>query len=67
MQRQGVRVTVISSVRTSPPMVADELRRQADQFIELAEIAPEFTRRLADRPQRAPLRAAEPSIDADAG
>jgi uncharacterized LabA/DUF88 family protein len=52
VQRQGVRVTVISSVRTSPPMVADELRRQADQFIELAEIAPEFTRRLADRPPR---------------
>src|ERR1700759_175380 len=42
VQRQGVRVTVISSVRTSPPMVADELRRQADQFIELAEVAPEF-------------------------
>jgi uncharacterized LabA/DUF88 family protein len=38
-------VSVVSSIRTSPPMVADELRRQADQFIELAEIAPEFTRR----------------------
>jgi uncharacterized LabA/DUF88 family protein len=45
VQRQGVRVSVISSVRTSPPMVGDELRRQADQFIELADIAPEFTRR----------------------
>jgi uncharacterized LabA/DUF88 family protein len=67
VQRQGVRVSVISSVRTSPPMVADELRRQADQFVELADIAPEFTRRLADRPVRAPHRA-EPSPDpADAG
>ena len=45
VQRQGVRVTVISSTRTTPPMAADELRRQADVFLELAEIAPEFTRR----------------------
>ena len=33
MQRKGVRVSVVSSIRTSPPMVADELRRQADQFL----------------------------------
>jgi uncharacterized LabA/DUF88 family protein len=45
VQRKAVRVSVISSIRTSPPMVADELRRQADQFLELADIAPEFTRR----------------------
>ena len=48
VQRHGVRVSVVSSVRTSPPMIADELRRQADQFIELADIAPEFTRRAAE-------------------
>ncbi len=45
VQRQGVRVTVVSSIRTSTPMVGDDLRRQADQFLELADIAPEFTRR----------------------
>ena len=45
VQRQGVRVSVVSSIRTNPPMVADELRRQADEFLELADIAPEFTRR----------------------
>jgi uncharacterized LabA/DUF88 family protein len=45
VQRRGVRVSVVSSIRTSPPMVADELRRQADQFLELSDIAPEFTRR----------------------
>jgi uncharacterized LabA/DUF88 family protein len=68
VQRQGVRVSVISSVRTQPPMVADELRRQADQFVELADIAPEFTRRLAERPARPPHRPAEPPHDpADAG
>src|ERR1700710_908574 len=38
VQRQGVRVSVVSTVRSTPPMIADELRRQADQFIELADI-----------------------------
>ena len=55
VQRRGVRVSVVSSIRTSPPMVADELRRQADQFLELMEIAPEFTRRqMEPRPARGP-------------
>ena len=35
VQRLGVKVTVVSSVRTKPPTVADDLRRQADSFIEL--------------------------------
>jgi uncharacterized LabA/DUF88 family protein len=39
VQRRGLRVSVVSTVRSSPPMVADELRRQADHFIELDEIA----------------------------
>ena len=39
VQRKGVRVTVISTVRTQPPMVADELRRQADHFVDLEDIA----------------------------
>jgi uncharacterized LabA/DUF88 family protein len=53
VQRRGVRVSVVSSIRTSPPMIADELRRQADQFLELADIAPEFTRRqMEPRPPR---------------
>ncbi len=38
VQRKGVRVTVISTIRTSPPMIADELRRQADNFVDLTEI-----------------------------
>ena len=55
VQRGGVRVTVVSSVRTQPAMAADELRRQADQFVELADIAPEFTRRTTEiRRPRAP-------------
>jgi uncharacterized LabA/DUF88 family protein len=35
VQRQGVRVTVVSTTRSQPPMIADELRRQCDNFIEL--------------------------------
>jgi uncharacterized LabA/DUF88 family protein len=63
VQRKGVRVSVISSIRTTPPMVADELRRQADQFVELADIAPDFTRRQTEpRVRTVPLRStpAEP-------
>lgn len=67
VQRRGVRVTVISSIRTTPPMVADELRRQADQFVDLVDIAPEFTRRqMEPRPRpAAPVRMtpAEPFND----
>ena len=56
VQRKGVRVSVISSIRTSPPMVADELRRQADQFVELADIAAEFTRRQTEPRAPRPAR-----------
>ena len=57
VQRKGVRVSVVSSIRTSPPMDADELRRQADQFLELSEIASEFTRRQTEpRTRPVPVR-----------
>jgi uncharacterized LabA/DUF88 family protein len=51
-QRRGVRVSVISTIKTSPPMIADELRRQADQFGELADISHNFTRRQTEPRQR---------------
>lgn len=38
IQRKGVQVTVVSSLKSEPPMVADELRRQADTFIDLADL-----------------------------
>ncbi len=44
IQRKGVRVTIVSTVRSQPPMVADELRRQADSFIELLDLEGEITR-----------------------
>lgn len=45
VQRLGVRVSAVSTVRVSPPMIGDDLRRQADEFIDLADISAEFTRR----------------------
>ncbi len=56
VQRHGVRVSVVSSMRTSPAMAADELRRQADRFIELAELAPDITRRQPEPRVRAAAR-----------
>jgi uncharacterized LabA/DUF88 family protein len=44
VQRKGKRVSVVSTIRTSPPMVADELRRQADNFIELDELKSQIAR-----------------------
>ena len=44
VQRRGVRVTVVSTFQSSPPMVADELRRQADTFVELNDLASKISR-----------------------
>src|SRR3712207_4736363 len=52
MQRRGVRVSVVSTVTTQPPMVADELRRQADEFIALAHLIAKIGRDPAERPPR---------------
>lgn len=49
IQRDGVRVSVVSTIKSQPPMVADDLRRQADQFIELAHLSRHVGR---DRPAR---------------
>lgn len=54
VQRKGVRVSVVSTIKTNPPMIADELRRQADQYIELAEIARDFTRKPPESRPRLP-------------
>ena len=47
IQRQGVRVSVVSTIRSHPPMISDDLRRQADNFIELDEL-----KDVLGRPQR---------------
>jgi len=49
LQRQGVRVSVVSTIRSNPPMISDDLRRQADNFIELEDL-----RDVIGRPAREP-------------
>lgn len=52
VQRKGVRVSVVSTNSTQPAMIADELRRQADEFIDLMQLAPKIGRDPAERVQR---------------
>ncbi len=52
VQKKGVRVTVVSTIRSAPPMIADELRRQADVFVELQDLAPQIMRHHRDDAMR---------------
>lgn len=54
IQRKGVKVTVVSTVTTQPPMMSDELRRQADVFTDLADMQGKIGRAASERPVREP-------------
>jgi len=54
VQRKGARITVVSTIRTQPPMVADELRRQADHFIDLVDLMEFITRQGGQATQSSP-------------
>src|SRR6202007_3056916 len=60
MQRRGVRVTVVSTISTQPPMVADELRRQADVFLDIVELQGKIGRDPGERTERPPREPREP-------
>jgi uncharacterized LabA/DUF88 family protein len=49
VQQKGVRVTVVSTVKSQPPMASDDLRRQADSFVDLADLS-----NIIGRPRQAP-------------
>ncbi|WP_420565442.1 NYN domain-containing protein [Thalassobaculum sp.] len=66
VQRKGVRASIVSSIRTQPPMIADELRRQADQFIELDQLAAQIERVHSDRGPRRERPAAPHSAPVEA-
>ncbi|KJS09637.1 MAG: labA-like protein [Hoeflea sp. BRH_c9] len=55
LQRKGRKVTVVSSLSSQPPMIADDLRRQADYFIDLTSLKAEIGRDPSERPNRPPL------------
>jgi uncharacterized LabA/DUF88 family protein len=50
VQQKGVRVTVVSTVKSQPPMASDDLRRQADSFVDLADLS-----NIIGRPRQSPL------------
>lgn len=50
VQQKGVRVTVVSTVKSQPPMASDDLRRQADFFVDLADLS-----NIIGRPRQSPL------------
>lgn len=52
IQRKGVRVSVVSTVHTQPPMISDDLRRQADAFIDLVELQAKIGRDPGERSNR---------------
>ena len=59
-QRKGARVSVVSTVKSNPPIIADELRRQADNFIELTSIREAITRPVGGSSERT-----QPAINVD--
>ncbi|RFC62520.1 NYN domain-containing protein [Fulvimarina endophytica] len=58
LQRKGRKVSVVSTLATQPPMISDDLRRQADHFIDLASLRSEIGRSQAERDARLARRAA---------
>ncbi|WP_421723449.1 NYN domain-containing protein [Bauldia sp.] len=58
IQRKGRKVTVVSTLSTQPPMIADELRRQADNFVDLITLRDKLGRDPAERPSRQAERTA---------
>lgn len=62
LQRRGVRVSVVSTVQVQPPMIADDLRRQADEFIDLGSLSARIGRDPSERPPRPAANADMPGF-----
>lgn len=65
VQRRGRRTTVVSTLRSQPPMIADELRRQADVFIDLADLQSLIARQLPADRSRSGERLRQDGFDED--
>jgi uncharacterized LabA/DUF88 family protein len=66
VQRRGVRVTVVSTLAAQPPMIADELRRQADVFIDLDTLRAKIARDPSTRPTVRETRQQTPAVSVTA-
>ncbi|MDB5587373.1 MAG: hypothetical protein JWP26_2343 [Devosia sp.] len=62
LQRKGKRVTVVSTLTSSTPMISDDLRRQADFFMDVAELAKSVGRPPSTRPVVAPVSPVAPVV-----
>jgi len=62
LQRRGVRVTVVSTISSQPPMISDDLRRQADVFTDLMELKSKVGRDPSARPPARELRQQMPEF-----
>ncbi|MBO0663211.1 NYN domain-containing protein [Jiella sp. MQZ9-1] len=56
LQRKGRKVSVVSTLTSSPPMISDDLRRQADHFIDIVTLRNDVGRNPAEREARAGRR-----------
>ncbi len=63
LQRRGRKVSIISTMSSQPPMISDDLRRQADQFVDLVTLKAEIGRDPSERPPR--RNEPEPDDDTD--
>ena len=52
LQRRGRKVSIVSTMASQPPMISDDLRRQADNFIDLMSLKSELGREPSERPVR---------------
>ncbi len=59
IQRKGKKVSVVSTLQTQPPMIADDLRRQADRFVDLASLQSKIGRDPSERMARMAEREAQ--------
>lgn len=59
LQRRGRKVSIVSTMASQPPMISDDLRRQADSFIDLASLKAEIGRDPSERP----VRRTDPDVD----
>lgn len=66
VQRRGVRVSVVSTIKSSPPMIADELRRQADNFVDLSDVAKRVARNFHDPATKSTQKADQHELYSDA-
>jgi uncharacterized LabA/DUF88 family protein len=61
LQEQGKRVSVVSTLETKPAMISDELRRQADHFVDLADLEQHISRTNRPAPRQRPAAQARPA------